>query len=186
MMFLLLSSLGYFRTNDCSSLIDKTFSRVFKLHLSLIIILIPVQIFIAIIIILYQFNSCFLSFCMTSTCIPTSIYILSQKYLKMDKSMHKITMFVFKLTCLSLTAYMSVTQFLRYLDNNDKASVSFRLFNHSPRDRYPTYTICFENRKQGENVFNQTWSLVFCHGFTDLSVFSLTFSLMSAPSHILY
>ena len=75
----------------------------------------------------------------------------------MDKKMYKITMFIFNLTCLSLTAYMSVSQFLRYLDNNDKASVSFRQFNHSPRDRYPTYTICFENQKRREFLFNQTY-----------------------------
>ena len=75
----------------------------------------------------------------------------------MDKRLHKITIFLFKLTCLSLTVYMSVTQFLRYLDNNDKASVSFRQFNHSPRDKYPTYTICFENQKRREFIFNQTY-----------------------------
>ena len=90
----------------------------------------------------------------------------------MDKSMHKITTFVFKLTCLSLTAYMSVTQFLRYLDNNDKASVSFRQFNHSPRDRYPTYTICFENQKRRENLFNQTY-LMNTHGINRSEYFDI-------------
>ena len=80
-----------------------------------------------------------------------------EKTLKVEARLLRMTLFGFKLICLSLTVYMSCTQFLRYLDNNDKASVSFRQFNHSPRDRYPTYTICFENQKRRMNLFNKTY-----------------------------
>ena len=78
---------------------------------------------------------------------------------KMEESVLKITKLVFKLICLALTTFMSITQVLRYIDNNDKASVTFRRFNHSPRDRYPTYTICFENQNRRGEFYNQTYLL---------------------------
>ena len=38
---------------------------------------------------------------------------------------------------------MTCTQIVRYLENRDASSISYRRFNQTPRDRYPTYSFCF-------------------------------------------
>ena len=75
----------------------------------------------------------------------------------MEEAILRLLKFGFMLACLVLTTYMSITQIIRYLDNNDKASVTFRHFNQAPKDRYPSYTICFENKKFRRKFFNQTY-----------------------------
>ena len=50
----------------------------------------------------------------------------------------------FKLGCFLLASYMTITQIFRYLENRDASSIRYKQFNQSPRDIYPTFTICFE------------------------------------------
>ena len=37
---------------------------------------------------------------------------------------------------------MTVTQIVRYLENRDAPTITYRRFNRTPRDRYPTYSVC--------------------------------------------
>ena len=50
----------------------------------------------------------------------------------------------FTLVCFLLAAYMTITQIVRYLENRDASSISYKQFSQTPRDRYPTFSICFQ------------------------------------------
>ena len=49
---------------------------------------------------------------------------------------------------------MMYLQFKYYLDNEDMASMSYRIFNHEEQDEYPSFSICFVGFR-GE-IFNQS------------------------------
>ena len=51
---------------------------------------------------------------------------------------------VFTLTCLSLAMYMTATQIERFYQNEDGSSVTYKVFNETPRDKYPTFSLCFK------------------------------------------
>ena len=53
--------------------------------------------------------------------------------------------FLFWAICAIWAAYFVNKQIQKYYENLDKPIMSFKKFNSSPRDKYPTYTICFEN-----------------------------------------
>ena len=48
-----------------------------------------------------------------------------------------------KLVCFLLAAYTTLTQVLRYLENNDASSIQLRHFHKQSQDKYPTFTFCF-------------------------------------------
>ena len=48
-----------------------------------------------------------------------------------------------------LAIYMSSLQIRRYLENKDTSSSSTREFHQSPRDLYPSFSYCFEDRDGG-------------------------------------
>ena len=54
---------------------------------------------------------------------------------------------IFSFLCFFLALYMTITQVDRYLQNNDASEISYRTFNQSPRDKYPTISICFKGHK---------------------------------------
>ena len=77
-----------------------------------------------------------------------------------ERKYEKYALNLFRLICILLVIWMSVTQILKYLANEDKASVSYKKFHDSPIDRYPTYTICFsiKNNNWGSgNFYNNTY-----------------------------
>ena len=51
---------------------------------------------------------------------------------------------IFKLACFFLAGYMAVTQICRFIENQDTSSISFKRFNRTPKDKYPTFSLCFE------------------------------------------
>ena len=53
---------------------------------------------------------------------------------------------VFASICFLCAAYMSLMQVFRYLANEDTSSITNKLFNQTPRDQYPTFSICFKGR----------------------------------------
>ena len=62
------------------------------------------------------------------------------------------------LICMCSTSYMIYLQFKYYLDNEDMASISYRIFNNEEQDEYPTFSICFrgwsgEINNQSHGVF---------------------------------
>jgi hypothetical protein len=50
---------------------------------------------------------------------------------------------VFTMTCFLLAAIMTLTQIFRLLENADSSSFTYKPFNLTPLDKYPTYSICF-------------------------------------------
>ena len=64
---------------------------------------------------------------------------------------------VFGLTCFLLAAYMSVSQIVRFLENRDTSSISYKILNQSPQDKYPTYSVCLN----GPNIFWKHEKLLF-------------------------
>ena len=55
------------------------------------------------------------------------------------------------LICMCSTSYMTYLQFKYYLNNEDMASISYRIFNNEEQDEYPTFSICF-----GGDIFNES------------------------------
>ena len=51
---------------------------------------------------------------------------------------------MFALVCLLLACYLTNTQIIRYFENRDASTITYKLFNQSPRDRYPTYSVCLK------------------------------------------
>ena len=70
---------------------------------------------------------------------------------KLKKYEHYIFQ-VFRIVCIIIALWMSVDLIIRYFDNKDKASVSYKRFHDSSLDRYPTYTLCFKIEKRPEGI----------------------------------
>ena len=43
-----------------------------------------------------------------------------------------------------LSMYMTAVMVNRYLLNEDVTSITYKRYNQSPRDKYPTFSVCFE------------------------------------------
>ena len=52
------------------------------------------------------------------------------------------TKVIFTLVCSFAALYMTLTQIVRYAENKDSSSISYKQFNQTPKDKYPTFTIC--------------------------------------------
>ena len=52
---------------------------------------------------------------------------------------------------------MSVSQIIRYLENRDTSSISYKILNQTPKDRYPTYSVCLN----GPTIFWKQEKLLF-------------------------
>ena len=70
------------------------------------------------------------------------------------KAMLQCTKVTFKLACFLIAAFMTITQILRYFENNDVSLVSFKRFNERPIDKYPTFTFCFYDDRGG--IYSET------------------------------
>ena len=46
------------------------------------------------------------------------------------------------LACCIFATYMTAKQIIRFLENDDSTAIHFRRFNLSPKDTYPTFSIC--------------------------------------------
>ena len=64
---------------------------------------------------------------------------------------------VFGLGCFLLAAYFTLTQIVRYLANEDTSSIAHKQFNQTPRDEYPTFSICF----RGQDVYWKKEKILF-------------------------
>ena len=49
------------------------------------------------------------------------------------------------IACMSMAAYMTYLQLQNYLENEDLASITYRIFNAEKKDEYPTFTFCFSS-----------------------------------------
>ena len=52
---------------------------------------------------------------------------------------------IFGLICIYLAGYMTLIESLRYVENKDASSFGYKKFGESPRDRYPTFSICLHS-----------------------------------------
>ena len=55
---------------------------------------------------------------------------------------------------------MTAKQVIRFLENDDSTAIHFRLFNLSPKDKYPTFSICLTGSElywnKDEDIFKTT------------------------------
>ena len=61
----------------------------------------------------------------------------------------------FFVVCSSFLLFMIFKEVVRYTKNEDASSIAFKKFNSSPRDKYPTFSLCFQGSK-GDTIFNLT------------------------------
>ena len=73
----------------------------------------------------------------------------------MAHPMQNVILISFKITCFILAAYMTILQVLRYVSNDDISTFAYKQFNKSPRDKYPTFTLCFQSNVG--DIFNHSY-----------------------------
>ena len=52
--------------------------------------------------------------------------------------------------CFALATYYGITQAVRFIENQDSSTISQKIFNHEPNNKYPTFTICVK----GTNIYS--------------------------------
>ena len=52
---------------------------------------------------------------------------------------------LFAFLCLLLTGFAVVMQVLRFIRNEDTSTIIYKPFNKSPKDKYPTFSLCFSS-----------------------------------------
>ena len=75
------------------------------------------------------------------------------------KLVKRFSKVLFTMVCFLLAAYMTNTQVIRFLRNDDSTTIAFKRFNLSPDDKYPTFSICFTGAElhwyNDKNIFDQ-------------------------------
>ena len=66
------------------------------------------------------------------------------------KKFFQFIKFVIFISYLSALIYLACKDINRYIDNEDSSAISFRIFNESPRDKYPVTTLCFFGRTEAD------------------------------------
>ena len=57
--------------------------------------------------------------------------------------------------CMSAVLTMICLEIIRYTKNDDASIISFKRFNASPKDKYPSFTLCFQTGEaKGEAIFD--------------------------------
>ena len=82
--------------------------------------------------------------------------VWNQEYQSTVKKYERYIFQIFRIVCIAIAIWMSIDLTMRYLENEDKASVTYKKFHDSPRDRYPTYTLCFQSLKRS-SFYNETY-----------------------------
>ena len=72
---------------------------------------------------------------------------------------------VFQVSCVTLATYMSIVFVKKFLENEDVTSITYKKYSQTPKDKYPTFSICFK----GTTLY---W-------YRDLAIFK-SFSLYSS------
>ena len=70
----------------------------------------------------------------------------------------RISQFLFFIICSSMLLYMISKEVMRYMNNDDESSIEFKKFNASPEDKYPAFSLCFDEMKRsyGKAIYNTT------------------------------
>ena len=64
----------------------------------------------------------------------------------------KFFKYTFFILYFSVLVYLCFKDVKIYIDNEDSSSISFRMFNASPRDKYPVITLCFNGKTRAYEV----------------------------------
>ena len=68
-------------------------------------------------------------------------------------------MITFTLGCCLVAIYMAINQISRFIENRDASTITYKRFNRSPDDKYPTFSLCFQGSDiswyQDELIFNE-------------------------------
>ena len=67
---------------------------------------------------------------------------LTFKVMANPKVIKRCSKVLFTIACFLLATYMTNTQIMRFLKNEDSTTIAFKRFNLSPEDKYPTFSIC--------------------------------------------
>ena len=49
---------------------------------------------------------------------------------------------IFRVACVTLALYMTILEAMRFQQNEDVSSITFKKLNQNPKDQYPTITFC--------------------------------------------
>ena len=63
----------------------------------------------------------------------------------------------FTMGCFFLATYYGITQAVRFIENKDSSTISQKIFNHAPNNKYPTFTICIK----GKNIYSSNEMVLF-------------------------
>ena len=74
---------------------------------------------------------------------------------KVGKRSRKLIKSLSLILSISLAAYMSTLQAIRYLGNKSTSSINYRKFNEFPSDLYPSFSICVEDEYGA--IYNKTY-----------------------------
>ena len=103
----------------------------------------------------------------------TFIFELFQA-IKNHKRVFKHINVTFLLVCVLLACYMTLKETFRYFENLDASSIHFKEFSQSPKDTYPTFTICLTEEDSDSWEFASIYSYHkndIEHSLTYLNVF---------------
>ena len=77
-----------------------------------------------------------------------------------SNSLKQFSVGTLTLLCCIFATYMTAKQVMRFLENGDSTAIHFRRFNLSPKDKYPTFSICLTDAEfywnKAEEIFKAT------------------------------
>ena len=82
------------------------------------------------------------------------MYEMSNTMLSLVEQVCKRLKLVFQAFCFILASNMSVLMVFRFYKNNDTSTVSYKLFNETPLDRYPTFSICL---RRSDSIYRKEY-----------------------------
>ena len=70
-----------------------------------------------------------------------------------DRHLGRIVL-LFKIFCVGLAIWLSTNELRKYYANNDISTISYRRFEETFKDRYPSFSICFVDDVSGGLIFD--------------------------------
>ena len=80
-------------------------------------------------------------------------YVMHQNVLK--QRMNKFAKIAFHLFCCFAASSMTIRVIIRCFKNEDISSINYRQFNHLPRDKYPTFSICLKGHHSPRGIYDE-------------------------------
>ena len=71
-----------------------------------------------------------------------------------DRHLGRIAL-LFKIFCVGLAIWLSTNELRKYYANNDISTISYRRFEETLKDKYPSFSICFVDDVSGGLIFDR-------------------------------